>query len=381
MAKYLAVDSNTLTYLLESVQVGYDPKTDPSDVRYERVAMLRCFFYGGCSFWVPPTAQAEYHRISNPAKRDAHDRWTKFLLQDMPLSASQEHVDHRTRELLIHHQKENDCSIVAETEAAKLDILLSCDADLASHLNAHTLVRILRPTEYWPLLNIQRGTEPVVRPAPENPLASQTWWQLGLVNGEAKNVSTVRRQCRLFVLGMKWALLLLGLLIPVTLWLLCLYFVVPRIGEWSPFGVRPVSVVGVYGNEEAANKDRREAENEVVYEIKTPDREFYVLTSGEISEAQHVILWNTVNRMAQRRPDILEKYPGSLQGLVSTEERRVLGGRVTTLGRVAQVLVAALTFAVCFALYFPLALLCHLLSGGSRWKLMSRFNNLRLLAM
>src|SRR5438093_10105566 len=55
MPRYVAIDSNALTYLIDAVQIGYSPDLDPRPVDHERVAMLRCLFYGDCSFWVPPT--------------------------------------------------------------------------------------------------------------------------------------------------------------------------------------------------------------------------------------------------------------------------------------------------------------------------------------
>jgi len=175
--KYLAVDSNTLTYLLDSVQESYDPRLDPTELRTERVAMLRCYFYGGCSFWVPPTVQAEYQKISDAGKRRAHDRWTKCLLQDMPLKTTAG-LDSRTAELLAHHRKAADCRVVAETEASGLKALLSCDLDLIIRLGPQAKVQVMRPTQFWKSLPIEVGAMPVVQPADGNPLASVTWWRL-----------------------------------------------------------------------------------------------------------------------------------------------------------------------------------------------------------
>ena len=77
MPRYPAVDSNTLTYLLEALRDDYDPALDRSALVQERVAMVRCYFYGDCSFWVAPTAQIEYAKIKNEAWRKVHDRSTR----------------------------------------------------------------------------------------------------------------------------------------------------------------------------------------------------------------------------------------------------------------------------------------------------------------
>jgi hypothetical protein len=178
MPIYAGVDSNTLTYLLEALQEGYDPSLDTTGLAAERVAMVRCFFYGDCSFWVTPTAQEEYTRIKNAGWRQTHDRWTKYLLQDMPLKTTIDVLNTRTAELRVYHKNENDCRVVAETEFAKLETLLSCDAGLRTHLQNHTPVKILKPTELWGLLGIAPTATPVVEPRWDNPLAQLNWWRL-----------------------------------------------------------------------------------------------------------------------------------------------------------------------------------------------------------
>jgi len=151
---------------------------DQSILAHERVAMLRCYFYGDCSFWVTPTTQIEYAKIKNEAWRKMHDRWTKFMLQDMPLRTTLDLLDRRMGELPQHHQAENDCRVVAETEFSGVDTLLSCDKDLIARLRDHARVRILRPTEFWTSLGIEEGAQPVVQPARGNPLLDKSWWRL-----------------------------------------------------------------------------------------------------------------------------------------------------------------------------------------------------------
>ena len=150
MSIYPAVDSNTLTYLLDAIAVeDYDPATDISGLADERRAMVWCYFYGNCSPWVSPTVQREYNRITAPEKRERHDRWTKYLLQDKSLTTPQHLLEERAEELLLRHGDIDDCRVVAETEAAGLRVLLSVDRDLRVHLQPHTSVRILRPTDFW----------------------------------------------------------------------------------------------------------------------------------------------------------------------------------------------------------------------------------------
>ena len=178
MSKYLAIDSNALTYLLEAVQEGYNPAVDSPLLAVERVSMIRLFLYGECSFWVSPTVRAEYRRISQTAWRETHERWVGFLLQDQPLKVPELLLQARANELMRVHPKLNDCRVVAEAEHSGLTELLSCDTTMLSRLRNHAKVCVLRPSELLESLNLQPGMEPVVRPADGNPLALQPWWRL-----------------------------------------------------------------------------------------------------------------------------------------------------------------------------------------------------------
>jgi hypothetical protein len=161
MRLYPAVDSNTLTYLLVD----------------ERLAMVWCLFFGNCSPWVPPTVQIEYDNIKAAERRDTHDRWTKSLLQDMPLNTPEQLLQARAEELLLHHNKISDCRVVAETEFAGLEVVLSCDGKMRRRLQPHMVVKMLRPTEFWRLLGITEEPDTVTVPAPGNPLRDKTWWK------------------------------------------------------------------------------------------------------------------------------------------------------------------------------------------------------------
>ena len=173
---YPAIDSNPLTYLLEALEEGYDPTVDQSGLADERVAMVRCWFYGDCSFWVTPTVQQETAKIPNENWRYTHDRATKNLLQDKELSTPPAVIQRRVDRLRAHHSGENDCRIVAETEFAGLKTLLSCDPGLRKNLKAVTHVQLLKPTEFWVSLAIGARAQPVLQPLPGHPLFGKAWW-------------------------------------------------------------------------------------------------------------------------------------------------------------------------------------------------------------
>src|SRR6266487_3451784 len=110
---YPAVDSNALTYLLDAIAVeDYDPAFDKSGLAAERLAMVWCLFYGDVWPWVGPTVQAEYGRIKSIEKRQTHDRWTKYHLQDQPLLCPEDLLQKRTQELLACHNGIDDCRVV-----------------------------------------------------------------------------------------------------------------------------------------------------------------------------------------------------------------------------------------------------------------------------
>jgi hypothetical protein len=89
MGQVVALDSNSLTYLIEAVAEGYLPDRDHDEVAPERLAMLRLYCYTDCSFWVAPTVQAEYLRIKNDDRRTAHNIWASYDLEDvLPLATT-----------------------------------------------------------------------------------------------------------------------------------------------------------------------------------------------------------------------------------------------------------------------------------------------------
>jgi hypothetical protein len=174
----VAIDSNALTYLLDAVCDGYLPCADPDPGGPERVAMFRVFCYLTERPWVGPTVRAEYAAIVDASKREEHDRWTRYHLEDFELTGDAESVDARAKELKNHHCHLDDCRVVAEAEAAGAEVLLTCDARMIKHLGSRTGLALMRPTAFIASLAIPPGTPPHSVPADGNPLATQTWWRI-----------------------------------------------------------------------------------------------------------------------------------------------------------------------------------------------------------
>ena len=178
MTQYPAIDSNVLTYFLEAFRGGYDPARDESSLAAERVAVVRCFVYGDCSFWVSPTVKQECGRIERAEWAELHERVPLTLLQDMSPEVSEEELEARVSELGRHHPNRRDCRVIAEAEAMLLHVLLTCDRDLAAHLGPRSALTILRPSQLWDSLGIREGSRPAIRPRFDHPLANETWWVL-----------------------------------------------------------------------------------------------------------------------------------------------------------------------------------------------------------
>jgi hypothetical protein len=78
--------------------------------------------------------------------------WYQLLDHDSDVSESV--MEQRVKELLPHHAGLSDCRVLAETESMELGYLITRDDKLQRRLQAHTKVRIVRPTELWASLGI-----------------------------------------------------------------------------------------------------------------------------------------------------------------------------------------------------------------------------------
>ena len=178
MAEPIGIDSNALTYLIDSTEPGYDPANDEPRLAVERVAMLRIFFYADLDFWVSPTVKVEYNKILDEYRNIRHGRFTDFLLLDQPIEVDEDRLKARVCKLLANHSGETDCRVLAEVEALGLDTLLSFDSRFARRVQPLTRVKLTRPSDFWSSLGIASGASPVRRPVRANPLSQVTWWHM-----------------------------------------------------------------------------------------------------------------------------------------------------------------------------------------------------------
>jgi predicted nucleic-acid-binding protein len=177
MKNKVGIDSNTLTYLVESMDPDYDPSIDESNVADERIALLRIYLYGGVPFHVVPTVTSEYQKIKNKLRKETHESLSQILLLDESWNLKDDEIKTRLTRYLNLHNKGNDCRIVAEAELGGLSSLLTCDSDILKHLQTNTIIDIMLPSDYWSKLAIAHGAQPVFSPHDTNPLNNKTWWR------------------------------------------------------------------------------------------------------------------------------------------------------------------------------------------------------------
>ncbi len=175
----IGIDSHLLTYLLDVITPEYDIDTDRSGLIPVRQAILRIYFYTGKPFYILPTVQVEYLRITDPARRDAHERVHGIMLLDIPIAPDPESVRVlRDYYLKFHRNCGYDCQILAEAETAQLEIFLTQDNAFYNNLHAKTKsIKLMKPVDLWNSFNISNGVQPIIIPDSTNSLYGKGWWR------------------------------------------------------------------------------------------------------------------------------------------------------------------------------------------------------------
>jgi predicted nucleic acid-binding protein len=174
----IGIDSNTLTLLIEAVDPDYDPSSDSPQLVEEKKAILRVFLYQGIAYHVGPTVEAEYKKIQDNRRFQAHVSFSKALLRDGPWQLNFSSIKQRAVSLGAYHNGLKDCYILAEAEEMHLDALLTNDNDFLKHLGpVSKSTMLVRPSQFWDSLGVPKGTAPTWLPSNGNPLLQKTWWR------------------------------------------------------------------------------------------------------------------------------------------------------------------------------------------------------------
>jgi predicted nucleic acid-binding protein len=173
----VAIDSNMLTNLHDALSPAFDPNGRANfNLVEQKVALVRTVFYWDGTLKIVPTVSVEYQRIQDTARRQSHDAFAMVLFDEI-VELELKEVERLKNYYLEFHSDVDDCQIVAEAEAAQLDILITYDADLRLHLGAklHKL-RLMDAQEFWQGLQIPKGASPKILPKQGNPVREKTWW-------------------------------------------------------------------------------------------------------------------------------------------------------------------------------------------------------------
>lgn len=168
----IALDSNCLTYLLTVI----DNVLQPSDnLATEKIALYRIFIYVAPLYYTN-TVKTECGRISDKIKKAMHENDTLLSYHQIKYNLA------KVSDLDIYYNKYhtglNDCSILAEAEIMKADILLTYDDDFYNRLRCRSHhIKLLKPSECWDELSIPHGTKPKLRPLSTNPFSNEMWPQ------------------------------------------------------------------------------------------------------------------------------------------------------------------------------------------------------------
>lgn len=174
----VVLDANAMTYLNEVLNPSYAPDEDVSDLRDDRIALMRLYLHLDDIPWIVPTIEAEYQRIKAVGLLRSHTDLAYAYLNepgdDEALKNSAK-IIFRVDELLQDHPQEADCRVVAEAEAIGGDAVLTCDHGLLQHLAGVVKIGLFRPSQFWTRLGLPRGRRPP-REVARRIQGDRRWW-------------------------------------------------------------------------------------------------------------------------------------------------------------------------------------------------------------
>lgn len=153
-AAKIGVDTQIVSYLLIANTTDVSTETD-KQLMQEKLAIQALWLSPYCDLFVAPTVWKEIWRIpmnlagTRPGMtRYAENVGTLILLFNEILHLDAQAVDTRARYYSQFHTDLDDCYLVAESEEAVLDVVLTYDKELLKHLKHRTNIPLMTPTEY-----------------------------------------------------------------------------------------------------------------------------------------------------------------------------------------------------------------------------------------
>lgn len=174
----IAIDSNCLTYLYNSIQPSFDIDRDPA--KAEIIAIYKILL---CVVLVVlPSVKNEMEKINNEAKHQGHWLLSHTLIRTI-YNLDKAPILNRTEYYKQYHRgaKEGqDCQILAEAELGGMDFLLTNDTSFLGKLqNRSTSVFLLKPSVYFERLKVNspNGIEAKIEPIPGVTQVNPKIWQ------------------------------------------------------------------------------------------------------------------------------------------------------------------------------------------------------------
>jgi hypothetical protein len=168
----VALDSPCFTYAVEAFQSVSGPPLPPCADEKRALFLIYLYLPNESCFHIGPTVKAEYARIRDTDKRNAHESMNSSLFCDFDPTLCPLQIDRRAQELNKSHNGPADCRVLAECEAAQMRVLLTYDHNFLKRLSPHARgVQLMRPSDLLAQMNIAPGTRPNRVPNVTNPIS------------------------------------------------------------------------------------------------------------------------------------------------------------------------------------------------------------------
>ena len=170
MHSRVALDVDVVRLLVDGLNWRGGPAPDA-----ETIAVVRVYFYITNPLLTPTVAaeveQENERRLSN---------WKNYHFEEIatPEDFYRGCVKGMAERYIDYHPDPRDCRVVAEAECAKVEALLTMNADLVRGLGGRSeVISVVSPSAYWTAAKVARGTPSRTGLAEGKLLAGADWWR------------------------------------------------------------------------------------------------------------------------------------------------------------------------------------------------------------
>ena len=170
MDSRVALDLDVFKLLVNALNWQDGPEPDA-----ESVAAVRIYFYVTNPL-IPPTVAAEVEQANDLLLSN----WKNYHFEEIaaPDDFYRGCVKGMAERYVDYHPDPRNCRVVAETECAKVEALLTLNADLVRGLSGRTeVIGVVSPSQYWRAAKVPHGSGPRTALSQGNPLFGADWWR------------------------------------------------------------------------------------------------------------------------------------------------------------------------------------------------------------